>query len=68
MTQTLTLTGGGGNFINYTSVNGYTLGSFTPGNTLGMKGKLFEVAVYNRVLTGTEITQVENYLKSKWGL
>lgn len=66
--QTLTLTGGGGNFINYTSVNGYTLGSFTPGNTLGMKGKLFEVAVYNRVLTGTEITQVENYLKSKWGL
>ncbi len=68
VTQTLTLTGGGGNFINYTAVNGYTLGSFSTGNILGMKGKLFEVVVYNRVLTGTEITQVETYLKSKWGL
>lgn len=66
--QTLTVTGGISTFINYTSVNGYTIGSFTPGNVLGMKGKTFEIVVYNRVLTATEISQVEDYLKAKWAI
>jgi len=29
---------------------------------------LAEIIVYNRVLTGTEITNVENYLNTKWGV
>jgi hypothetical protein len=29
---------------------------------------LAEVIVYNRVLTGTEISNVENYLNTKWGV
>lgn len=32
-----------------------------------ISGELFEVIVYNRALTGTEQTQVKDYLKTKWG-
>jgi hypothetical protein len=33
----------------------------------GMKGPIFEVLLYNRVLTTTERQQIEMYLKQKWG-
>jgi len=32
------------------------------------QGQLAAVIVYNRVLTTTEITNVENYLNAKWGV
>ena len=33
----------------------------------GLNARLAELIVYNRILTGTEIGQVESYLKTKWG-
>ena len=33
-----------------------------------IKGSLFEIIVYSRVLTGGEITDVETYLADKWGI
>jgi Concanavalin A-like lectin/glucanases superfamily len=33
-----------------------------------LNGLLAEIIIYNRVLTSTEITTVENYLFSKWGI
>lgn len=33
-----------------------------------LTGKCAEQAIFNRVLTGTEITTVENYLFTKWGV
>jgi hypothetical protein len=36
--------------------------------TLDWLGSIAEIIVYNRVLTGTEITNVENYLHTRWGV
>lgn len=42
------------------------LGNDQFGSTLG--GSIAALIVYNRVLTPTEITNVENYLHTKWGV
>lgn len=45
------------------------LGSDSSGGTNPLNSALVAaLIVYNRVLTGTEITSVENYLHSKWGV
>jgi len=36
------------------------IGARTPGNTITYKGLLDEIAIYNRILTGDEITQAAN--------
>ena len=38
------------------------------GFNLDWIGSIAEIIIYNRVLTGTEITNVENYLHTKWGV
>jgi hypothetical protein len=43
-----------------------TLGDDQFGSTLG--GSIAELIAYNRVLSPTEITNVENYLFAKWGV
>ena len=53
-----------------------TSGTFTAGGTMtgvrmsdvnaDTQGTIYELVVYNRVLTPSEIVQVENYLKTKW--
>ncbi len=43
------------------------LGALTLGNRL-LDGKIAELIVYKRALSGTEIDQVGNYLAAKWGI
>lgn len=66
--QTLTISSGTTNYINYSTISNYTIGSFTPGNILGMKGYVCEVIVYNAVLAADDVLKVEDYLKAKWGI
>ncbi len=50
--------------------SGLTTLGYNPfsGGVFFLNGKLAELIVYNRVLTPTEITNVENYLFAKWGV
>lgn len=49
------------------TVNNTTIGT-VPGFSFFLNGLLAEFIVYNRVLSPTEITNVENYLHAKWGV
>jgi hypothetical protein len=46
-----------------TSIGGY---NFTP--LYPFSGALSEIIVYNKVLSGTELTEVRDYLSTKWGI
>ena len=46
--------------------NGYLIGEAAGGNDFWL-GEMAEIHIYNRVLTGGEITQDEGYLKTKQG-
>ena len=59
---TLTFTGTVGATLNANSNILYVSQSAFPYNGFAM-----EIAVYNRTLTATEITNIENYLFNKWG-
>ena len=59
---TLTFTGTVGATLNANSNILYVSQSAFPYNGFAM-----EIAVYNRTLTATEITNIENYLFAKWG-
>lgn len=59
--------GSGTNAQAITSKN-TSVGFNPPGSTNFMNGSLAELIVYNRVLTPTEVTNVENYLFAKWGV
>lgn len=48
--------------------NSTGFGSYTPGGIFSFTGQLAELIIYNRVLTGPEITQVETYLNGRYGL
>ncbi len=59
-----------GNLNNYVGiiVGGYFgVGTYTP-VPRGSGLSAYEIIIYNRILTGTEIMQVENYLKSKYSI
>ena len=45
-----------------------TLGMNAAGTSEFLLGDLAEIIIYNRVLTSTEISTIENYLTSKWGV
>jgi hypothetical protein len=49
------------------SSDGLSIGA-TPGGTEGMQGTIGEVLWYDALLNATEISQVEAWLKDKWGL
>jgi hypothetical protein len=48
------------------SMNGISLGT-TPNRDTFAPIDVAEFIMYNKVCTGTEITDIENYLKDKWG-
>lgn len=49
------------------TLTGVTLGAnFTP--TASLNGYIGEVLIYNALLSAAQITQVQNYIKAKWGL
>ncbi len=55
-----------------TNAQTITVGTTTIGAIPGygdyLNGKVAEIIIYNRVLSSTEITTVENYLYTKWGV
>jgi hypothetical protein len=55
-----------------TNVQGITAANlhigYVPGFAFYLNGSLAELIVYNRVLTPTEVTNVEAYLHTKWGV
>jgi hypothetical protein len=70
---TLSLTTNGQNgqtWRNYSDANavGFDIGRPRTLSALGMKGQVFEIIVYNRVLTTTERNAVEDYLARKWNI
>jgi hypothetical protein len=44
------------------------LGYDVAGSNADFNSNLAEIIVYNRVLTGPEITTIENYLLAKYGI
>jgi hypothetical protein len=65
--QARTAAGSGTGTVNVISNITNQIGGATgPGEIYS--GKLAAVIIYNRVLTSTEITDVENYLNAKWGV
>jgi hypothetical protein len=51
-----------------TLANGMRVGANQAGGTLPTVGTLFaELLLYDSVVSGTDLTNVENYLKNKWG-
>lgn len=49
------------------TIDGLSVGSLNAAASAFYTGDIAELLVYNRVLTGGEITQVEGYLIEKWG-
>jgi hypothetical protein len=45
-----------------------SLGAFNTSASLPLNGYISEIVTYNKVLSGTELTQVRNYLGAKWGV
>lgn len=48
--------------------NGYFIGTYLEGFGWYFKGDACEIIVYNRELTDTEKSKVDNYLNSKWSI
>lgn len=63
--NTLTFTGTVGTTTS-ASINTLYIGNNNSANY--WKGDIGELLIFSRTLTGTEITNVENYLTTKWGL
>jgi hypothetical protein len=59
---------GSGTSVQTISVNSVSVCYNAQGATEFLNGSLAELIVYNRILTGTEISTVESYLNSKWGV
>jgi hypothetical protein len=54
---------------NPVSLTGYTVGRTRNGSGAGvMQGNIFEVLLYEGVLTSNQRQQVESYLNAKWGI
>lgn len=69
--RTLTVKAGGGSYSDYTTSNGVGIGDFNNngvGGGLGLLGHIYEVIVYNVILSSNQINIIENYLARKWGL
>ncbi len=62
-----TVNQGAGSVTTETGTTGFTVGDREDQVDLDWSGWIYEVIVYNRALAADEITQVENYLKSKYG-
>lgn len=62
-----TVNQGAGSVTTETGTTGFTVGDREDQVDLDWAGWIYEVIVYNRTLTATEITQVENYLRNKYG-
>lgn len=58
---------GSGTNVQTITGNNNTIAS-VPGFSFFLNGLLAEMIIYNRVLTPTEVTNVENYLFAKWGV
>jgi hypothetical protein len=56
-------TGAGNTSGEYTDLIGADVSNSSP-----LNGSIAALIVYNRILTNTEITNVENYLNAKWGV
>lgn len=68
---TLTVRSGGGNYASATNLTGVAIGAYNndgAGGVLWMKGKIYEILVYSTRLSATDITVVESYLSTKWGV
>jgi hypothetical protein len=50
------------------STNNAGIGYDYPGNAQDLNSQVAEIIVYNRVLTSPEITSIETYLNSKYGI
>jgi hypothetical protein len=65
--QTLTFSANA-NTTTSASANTLNIGSDDAGNANFLNGYIGEMMIWTRTLTATEISQVENYLKTKWGI
>lgn len=63
-----TVNQGSGSVTAETGSTGFTVGDREDQVDLDWTGWIYEVIVYNRTLTGTEIAQVEAYLRNKYAL
>lgn len=45
-----------------------SLGAYDTASVLPLNGYISELITYNKVLSGTELTSVRNYLNNKWGV
>jgi len=52
----------------YFSLGNEADASGEPTNTENWTGKIYEVLVYNKILSATELTNVNNYISSKYGI
>jgi hypothetical protein len=70
VTGTLTLTGGTGNFSDYSAISGLMIGALNSNGagSLFLRGVFHELIVYDRQLPASEYQAVENYLAAKWSL
>lgn len=69
ISRTLTIRAGGGSYANYTTTNGVGLGDFNVdggGGGIRLAGHIYEVIVYNILLSSNQINTIENYLIKKW--
>jgi hypothetical protein len=46
----------------------YILGALTLSGTRYLDGKIGEIAIYDRLLTDTDLAQMHNYLLTRWGV
>lgn len=69
-TRTLTRQVGSGNWPDYSNVlaKGFSIGRPNNLAALQMKGQIFEIIVYNKVLTTQERDAIEGYLGFKWNI
>lgn len=70
-THTLSSNGqNGSTWRNYADASGkgFSVGRPTTLNALQMKGQIYEIIVYNRVLSASERASVEDYLAAKWNI
>jgi len=59
----------GGSGTGGAAITNYSVGFLgTPGYGQYMSGSIAEVIVYDRILSNTEITTIESYLHTKWGV
>ena len=53
--------------VNSANLDGFTLGSYYGQDSYFFKGQVLEVVIYNRVLTDSERTSIQNFIMNKYG-